>query len=46
MRWHILNGSVQGPAKSLNQDWTDWESTPTAHCSWRSPTVTAPPVIP
>lgn len=28
MRWHILNGSVQGPAKSLNQDWTDWESTP------------------
>ncbi|MFI9587630.1 PP2C family serine/threonine-protein phosphatase [Streptomyces sp. NPDC052236] len=26
--WDILNGSVQGPAKPLNQDWSDAEITP------------------
>ncbi|MEV6397970.1 PP2C family serine/threonine-protein phosphatase [Streptomyces sp. NPDC051907] len=26
-RWDVLNGSVQGPAKPLNQDWSDTETT-------------------
>lgn len=26
--WDILSGSVQGPAKSLNQDWSDAETVP------------------
>ncbi|MGW6460000.1 PP2C family serine/threonine-protein phosphatase [Streptomyces sp. NPDC055078] len=26
--WDILNGSVQGPAKPVNQDWSDAEYTP------------------